>query len=502
MQPSGVQGEEPDVLTSDLVASEASLVPPAPTLWTKLAYGFGSIAFGVKNGAFDYFLLIFYSQVIGLDARLVGLAILVALVFDALSDPIVGYWSDNLRSRWGRRHPFMYASAVPAALSFFMLWNPPEGASQATLFWYLLGLAVLIRTTITFYETPSSALTPDLTQDYDQRSSLYSYRFFFGWTGGNAMTVLMFFLLFPLFATSQIPDGRFNREAYELYGIIASGAMFVAIVVSSLGTHSRIIHLKPAPPKRAMTIARVFREMFETLAERSFVALFVAALLGAVASGLAAGLTLYFLTYFWGFSDVQTGLVLFGTFVAAMIGFVLAPIITRTIGKKRGAILVGLVAFLGAPLPIVLRLLDVLPPNGTDFIFWFVIITNVIDVGLIICFQILFSSMVADLVEQSELKTGRRSEGVFTASVTFVRKSVQGLGVMAASLILTLAQFPTGGDTSQVPDEAIWRLGAFYVPSVLLLWMAMIAVISTYRIDRATHESNLQKLSGAASSAS
>ena len=470
---------------------------PPPTIWTKIAYGIGSVAFGVKNGAFDYFLLLFYSQVIGLDARLVGLAILVALVVDAISDPIVGYWSDNLRSRWGRRHPFMYASALPVALSFFMLWNPPQGASQQTLFWYVLGFAILIRTLITLYETPSSALTPDLTQDYNERSSLYGYRYFFGWTGGNAMTVLMFFFLFPAFATEAIPDGMFNRDAYELYGIIASVVIFVAILISAVGTHARIAHLKPPPPPRRMSIARVFGEIFETLAEKSFIALFVGALFGAVASGLAAGLTFYFLAYFWGFTEIERGLVLFGTFVAAIIGFVLAPIVTRTIGKKRGAMIVGLIAFLGAPMPIVLRLFDLLPPNGTPFVFWFVVITNIIDVGLIICFQILFSSMVADLVEQSELKTGRRSEGVFTAAVTFVRKCVQGFGVMAASIVLALAQFPTGADTTSVPDEAIWRLGAYYVPTILFLWMAMMAVISTYRIDRATHEENLRKLSDA-----
>ncbi len=470
--------------------------PPPLSRATKLTFGFGAVASGVKTGAFDFFLLLFYSQVIGLDARLVGLALLITLVFDAISDPIVGYWSDNLRSRWGRRHPFMYAAAIPVTLSFFMLWNPPEGASQDMLFWYVLGFSVIIRTAITFYETPSIALMPDLTPDYNERTSLYALRYFFGWTGGNALAVLMFFFLFPLYATETIPDGRFNPDAYELFGIIGSALIFVAILVSCLGTHSRIIHLKPAPPPRRMTLGLVFREIFETLAERSFISLFVAAIFGAIASGLVSGLSLYFFTYFWEFTDVQTGLIFLGTFVAAAIGLILAPVVTRTIGKKRGAMVVGLIGFLGAPMPIMLRLIDVLPPNGTAFTFWFVVITNILDVGLIICFQILFNSMVADLVEQSELKTGRRSEGVFSASVTFIRKSVQGFGVMAASFVLALAQFPTGGDTTQVPDTTIWSLGAYYVPTILFLWLTMIAVISTYQIDRETHEENLRKLRG------
>ena len=108
--------------------------PPPLSRQTRLAFGVGAIAPGITAAAFDFFLLIFYSQVVGLDARLVGLAILISLVCDALSDPVVGYWSDNLRSRWGRRHPFLYASAIPLTASFYFLWTPPANASQTVLF--------------------------------------------------------------------------------------------------------------------------------------------------------------------------------------------------------------------------------------------------------------------------------------------------------------------------------------------------------------------------------
>lgn len=465
-----------------------------PSRFTKITFGAGAVASGVKTSAFDYFLLLFYSQVLGLDARLVGLAILIALIFDAISDPLVGYWSDNLRSRWGRRHPFMYAAAIPVALSFFLLWNPPSDASQQTLFWYLLVLAVTIRTAITLFETPSSALVPELTQDYDERTSLFSIRIFFGWFGGNIMSVMMFFLLFPMMISETFPDGRFNPDAYQVYGIVGSVAIFAAILICAFGTHSSIPHLRPAPEARNMTPGRIFREIFETLSEKSFIALFISALLGAIASGLAASLSFYFLTFFWAFSEIQTGVIMLGTFAAAIIGLVLAPIVTRKIGKKRGAMIVGLIAFVGSPFPIVLRLIGILPENGEPFVFWFVLITHIIDVGLIICFQILFFSMVADLVEQSEVKTGRRSEGVFTATVTFIRKCVQGLGVMGASFVLALAAFPVGSDTTEVSDAAIFKLGLYYVPIVLALWLAMIGAISAYKIDRTSHQGNLNTL--------
>ncbi len=470
---------------------------PPPSLWTKLAYGFGSVAYGVKDNGFNYFLLLFYSQVIGMDARLVGLAITTALVFDAVSDPIVGYWSDNLRSRWGRRHPFMYASAIPVASSFFLLWNPPEGWSDQALFWYLVLLAISIRTFITLYETPSAALGTELTSNYDQRSSLLSYRYYFGWTGGNIMSVMMFMVLFPAFTTPDIPNGQFNRDAYEFYGIVASVLIFLAVIISAAGTHSRIPHLKEPPPKRRMSLGLIFREIFETLSDKSFIALFLAAIFGAIATGLSTALAFYFTTYFWGFTALQTGIVTLGVFLSAIIGSLLAPIITRTIGKRKGAIIIGLIAFLGYPLPILLRLADLLPPNGDPLLFWIVFPAGLIDTGLIICFQILSTSMMADLVEQSELRTSRRSEGVFAAASTFIRKLVQGAGLMVATLVLSLAQFPSGATPGDVDPAAIWRLGAYYVPVLLSIWLTMMFFISRYRISREDHEANLQQLAAA-----
>ncbi len=472
----------------------ASGATPPVSKWTKLAYGFGAVAYGVKNNGFDYFFLLFYSQVIGLDPRLAGLALTIALVVDAISDPIAGYWSDNFRSRWGRRHPFMYASAIPVSLSFYLLWTPPVGWSDMALFWYVLGLSITIRTFITFYETPSSALTPELSEDYDERSSLMSYRYYFGWTGGNAMTVLMFMAVFPAFVTAEFADGRFNRDSYALYGVITSSLIFLAIVISAAGTHARIPYLKPPPAQRSITLLTIFKEIFETLADKSFIALFGGALFGAIATGLTGALAFIFYAYFWEFDSTQTGLITLGVFGSAVIGLVLAPIATKWMGKKKAAISIGIVATIGYPLPIFLRLIGVMPENGEPLLFWIVFVAVTLDVGLIICFQILTSSMLADLVEQSELRTRRRSEGTFFAASTFIRKSVQGLGVSAGAMILYLAGIPAGAQPDEVTDAALFSLGAYYVPALAMIWGLMIVCIAFYRLDRAQHEDNLRQL--------
>jgi GPH family glycoside/pentoside/hexuronide:cation symporter len=320
------------------------------TFPTKLAYGFGAVAYGVKNNGFDYFLLLFYSQVMGVDAPLVGLALLIALLFDAFSDPVVGYLSDNTHSRWGRRHPWMYASAIPVAICYYLLWVPPAGLTGNELFPYILTLAILIRVCITLFEVPSSALAAELTQDYDERTSLLSFRFFFGWIGGTIMaTIALAVFLAP---TELIPNGLLNKQGYGTYGIVASVVILVGILATALGTHRHIPSFKQPPPKKAMSVKRIVTEVYETLANKSFLAVFLAALFGAVAAGLNAGLSFYISGYFWGFSADQISGLAFSIIVSAFIALFMAPVISKRIGKKRGAIIIGILAFSIAPAPV------------------------------------------------------------------------------------------------------------------------------------------------------
>ena len=458
----------------------------------KLTYGIGSIAYGVKSNGFDYWFLIFYSQAMGVDAYLVGLALMISLVIDSLSDPLIGYFSDNTHTRWGRRHPFMYAAAIPVSLSYFFIWNPPASLSGNELFGYILFLAILVRTLITIYEIPNSAMVAEMTEDYDERTSILSYRFFFGWSGGTLMgACTSYYLLVP---TNEYSHGIFNVAGYGQMGLVAALIMFTAIMTSAIGTHNLIPNLKPAPTKRKLTIRQIYREIFETLWNRSFVALFAAALFGAIGTGTAAGLSLYLNSFFWGFSTEQYAAISLSVVISAIIGLVISPIVSRKLGKKRAAIITGLLAFTILPVTIILRLLELMPENGDPILFPIILGVTIIDVGLIITYQTITTSMIADLVEQSEVNTGRRSEGVFFASMTFIKKFVQGFGVVMASTILTIAQFPKGVSMENVPAEAIFQLGALYVPTVVTVWMIMIWCISFYQVDRDMHNANLSAL--------
>ena len=463
-----------------------------PGLATRLCYGIGGAAGGIKNNGFEYVLLLFYSQVLGLSAVLVAAALWIALLIDAVSDPVVGYWSDNLRTSWGRRHPFMYIAMVPVTVAYFFVWNPPNALSGMTLFTWLLVFTVTVRLMYTFFEVPSTALAAELTQDYDARTSLMSFRYFFAWVGGLTVQIILFvFLLQP---SEGDPSGFFHIPGWHAYGFLAAACIFGAILVTTLGTHRHIPHLKAPPAPRKLTPLKVLAEIWETISNPSFRALFIATLFGLVASGISATLNQYINGFFWEFTSDQIGGLTTAVYLSAILALLLAPFAGRALGKKRAAIIIGLLAFTIAPAPVLARQFGLLPPNGTDELYMIVLGITILDVGLIIAYQMLAASMVADIVEQNELATGRRSEGIYFAGISFMRKLAQGVGLLSASFILAVASITPGMRSSDASDEAVRTLGWGYALTLLTLWMIMIGCVNFYRISRADHEQNLQAL--------
>ena len=327
----------------------------------KLAYGFGSIAYGIKDNGFSTLLLLFYNQVIGLPANLVGLAIMIALVLDAAVDPLIGHISDHTRSRWGRRHPFMYASAVPVGLLYLLLWNPPAGASHGGTLLYLIVTAILVRTAISCYEIPSSALAPELTADYHERTSVLGYRYLFGWLGGMGM-VLITFAVF-LRPTARSPIGQLNPAGYRTYAIFAAALMTVSILLSSLGTHREIAKLPSAPAIRTNR-AETFRQIKATLRNRAFLTLLVAGVFSFTNQGLTFALSTYFNTFLWGFPSKILALFVVCVMLGVVGAFQVAARLSRLWGKRRAAMFAGLCYIVAAQAPLLLRLAGWFPANG------------------------------------------------------------------------------------------------------------------------------------------
>ncbi|RST31139.1 MFS transporter [Sphingomonas ginkgonis] len=466
-------------------------------LATKLAYGFGSVAYGIKDNGFQTLLLLYYNQVVGVPAHLVGLAIMVALVIDAFVDPIVGHLSDHLRSRWGRRHPFMYAAALPVGLLYLLLWNPPTSSPGATVAW-LAGTAILIRTAISCYEVPSSALAPELTADYHERTSVLGYRYLFGWIGGMTMLLLTFNVF--LQPTAQYPLGQLNPDGYHRYALVAAIAMTLSIAISALGTHREIRHLPQGRPART-SIAGTFREIAATLRNRAFLILIGAGVFAYTSQGLSFALSTYFNTFVWGFPAAALGLFTIAVLVGVGLAFLLASRVSRRLGKRRTAVLLSLCYIIVSIIPLLLRRNGLFFVNGDPALMPVLMGFTALGTALGVGNMILGASMMSDVVEEAQERTGARSEGLFFAGSFFMQKCVSGLGLFLTGIILSGVGFPTGALPGQVSQQTLYRLIDTYCVLHIVLGLTGLLILSRFPITRAQHEQRVARLAETASHA-
>ncbi|HEY8615624.1 MFS transporter [Phenylobacterium sp.] len=460
-------------------------------LGTKLTYAVGAAATNLKVRALSTFLVIFYNQVVGLSPKTVGAILMIALVVDAVLDPIVGQISDNFRSRWGRRHPFMLASALPYAVAFFALWNPPSGWDEGALAVYLAVCVIAVRVFDTFFELPHQALAPELARGYDERTNLLSMRHFFMVAGGLGMTVLAY----QVFLRER-PDGTggvLARDGYLAYSATGALIILATILISTLGTLRCVPHLHQAPVRR-ITIGAMLREMGATLNNRAFIVSTVAALLIAVAVGARNGLEIYFGLYFWQLTQGQLATLATTSVIGGFLGVFLAPVVGRTMGKKWGVIAVFGSAVLVHVTPVSLRLLGLAPANGTPELLALLYGEEIINATLAAATGVLLFAILADVVEDAEVKTGRRSEGLLMSAQNLFRKAISGLGVFIATGVLTFIDFPEKAERTQVAPETLRSLGLAYIPTLLVLYGTAILCLLAYNIGRHRHEENLRKL--------
>ena len=460
----------------------------------KVMHGLGSVAYGVKDNGFSVFLLIFYNQVLGFDAGVVGTVIMAALIFDAFADPIIGELSDRTQSKWGRRLPWLYTAAIPLGIIWLLLWHPPEMGQTGTIIW-LFCTAVLARSLVAMCEVPSIALVPELTADYDERTRLMRYRFLFGWAGG----LLMLIFAYGIFFTGE--KGVSDPAGYDTYSVWGALMMTGAVLISALGQHRHVAKQSPPAP-RGVGLGHAFAEAKVTLSNRAFLWLVSAAVFGLINQGLTFALTNYQLGFLWQLQQMEMlyyALILFTTVIVA---FIIVPPLSARLGKKNAAILLAMISMTFTAGLYGSWLLDLVPgaPNNPSILFMFALVamTNSAAVGM----MMLTSSMMADVVEASQQETGRRSEGLFFAGYFFMQKCAVGIGTFAAGMILTFADFPQNAAPGRVDVVVLDGLALYYMGTVLVLGIIGVLVLRHFPISRESHNERLRVLNTAAESAS
>lgn len=438
----------------------------------KWSYAIGNMPFSVKDAAFSNFVVFYYTQVQGVSGTLAGLAFFLSLSFDALSDPIVGSWSDSIRSRLGRRHPVMIVGAIPTALLFLALFVPPEGLGNTGMFVWLLVVSILLRTSLTFYFIPYTALGAELSTHYDERTVIAKARVSMGWVAAMALPAIAFAILFP---QENGIDGRLVAENYVHYGQISALVAFLAAFICIAGTWSVIPRLPQAKLDHTFSWSAPFNDMRRVFGNRNFRFSMGSTLAFGISAGAYTALSLYVVTYFWEFSTQQLAGVVVTTALGTLAAFLLIARLGRRFDKPlllaaaSVVLAINCVWFIGA------RLLDWLPANGDATLYILLLLNNGVAVFTIVGLQAISASLTADIVDEHELLTDQRQEGVMFAAGTFVQKATIGIGTLLAGVVIDLSGVQADSLPGEVDAEVLFALGSF-----TLLVTATPALIAAY----------------------
>ena len=460
---------------------------------SKLAFGVGQFAEGLKNTGFGLFILFYYNQVLELPGALAGAALFIALLFDAVTDPLAGSLSDKWQSRFGRRHPFMYASALPLALAFIGLFSPPEGLSQWGLFLWLTAFATLTRGAMTLYHVPHLALGAEFTQNFHERNRVVAYRQFFG-TAGSAAVIAVGFGYF--FADDM--GGRLAVANYTPFAILLAVLMAVTIWYSALGTQKEVPFLSEPPPRPERNALAVFvSDFLAAFRNRSFAWMISGVLIIYIMSGVHSALDIYMYQYFWELTGSQMMRVNLAPIAGLLLGvFVAAPLLRRI--RKRGAVILAVSCVSTCTiLPVVCRLLDAFPANGTEALFYALVAFKFVQGLTVQQAFIAAGSMLADIADEHELDNGTRQEGVFFGAISFSSKATSGFGTLLGGIGLDVIDWPTGADivsAADIPAATLVDLGVLYGPVVAGCAVITVWCLSHYNLDRKRHEEILGKL--------
>jgi len=457
----------------------------------KFFYASGAVANGVKADAFTFFLLFFYSNVIGLTPGLASLAIFIALIVDAFTDPIMGVISDRTNHRLGRRHPYFLLGIIPMGLSYFMLFSIQSSwdLSQQHLFLWMLTFTLLTRLGMTIFDVPHRSLGSEMSRSYTERTSIFAAREMFGWAGGLFNAFLAYTVFFK--DTPEYIPGTQNPEPWIYYGMTGATLMTISVLVTYFGTLK--YRNTSSNNEISFDLKLIFSQIFIALKNKSFQIFFFGYLFIAVSWGLNSSLQIYMNTYFWEFKSIMIASFLGIYALSTFSAFLLIPRLVLFLEKR--SILLFAIAFaaLIPPIPILLYLNDILPDSGSWNLFFalapFIYLANT----CLSSSAIIRESMLGDISDEVELESKIGQQGLMYASSSLIGKLNTGLGILVAGLALEFIGFPQGSEVLPNADQ-IFNLAMVQGPFVAVMMIIPFGIFSFYKIDRQRHRNILSQL--------
>lgn len=492
--------DQPPVIATLAMNNPENSFDPAPydltsaklTLSEKLAYGAGDLGTAITTNLLSFFLLFFFTNVAGLAPDLAGMVLLIGKVWDAVNDPIVGILSDRTKSKMGRRLPWMLYAAIPFGLSFFAQWLVPS-TDKNILFWYYVAIGIVFNTFFTAINLPYSALTPEITQDYNERTTLNGFRFTFS-IGGSILSLFLAQLIFAFFKN---PNPQANSCDTGGAQYVALGA--VCAVISTLSIYWCVWGIK----KRAIASDRQRRQndlsepntevgIWEQLKivfnNRPFLYVIGIYFCSWLALQITASIIPYFVVNWMGLGENDFILVTIAVQGTALLMLSVWGAISKRFGKKEAY-------FMGAGIWIVAQAgLFFLQPGQVALLY---ILAIMAGAGVSTAYLIPWS-MIPDVTDLDELQTGQRREGIFYAFMVLLQKFGLAAGLFLLGQGLAWANFqekvPCQPSPIQ-PDSALFaiRLAIGPLPTIALIIGLGLAYF--YPITREAHTEILMRLS-------
>ena len=451
---------------------------------SKVAYGSGHGLVSVKNMLFHFFYLFYFSNVLGVSEILVLIATTIAIIIDAISDPIMGQISDNFRSKkWGRRHGFMVLGMLPTAIGLALLFSPPAGLGQTGLFIWMVGFTIFVRLGLTVYGVPYYSLGAELSTDYNERTSIVGYREFFNTVFNIAIILIGLIIFLP--DTPQYPKGMMNEGGYGPFVTTMAIIALVTAMIATFGTKKAALRINTYQNNVRASWTQTFKELSSALHIRPFALLCAGYSLMIILYGTGSALSFYIGDYLWQISDIGKALVTVGPLITLIPAVILASVLSAKFDKKQAATGLGSIYVFCAVFPYSLYLLGLLPPVGSDALLYLICIFNAVAFMGLTGTIVVSYSMLADIADVLELQTSKRQEGVLSAAFTFAQKMTFAVGTAIASISLIAISFPRQKAASEVDPSAIQGLAIVSIITALLFGLTSLACFMKYSLTRA-----------------
>lgn len=451
-------------------------------LLIRLVYGSGDWGMASFNTLRQIFYAIFLTDVVGLDARLASVAALVGVLWDAINDPLVGMLSDRVHTRWGRRRPFLLFFSIPFGLCFLLLWWAPHWESQAALM-VTVTLAYMLSDTLqTLLTVPFFALTPELTPDYDERTSLTGYRMFF-----NLLASLATAVAAPMIVDGALKAGLTQQQGYQSVAALFGGLAAVPFLLIFL-----LVRERPLSEVQASTpvpLAETLRTAWGNIPFRFATGIYM---LNWMTFDLVALMLPFFLVYWVARGDLLASVNLFGEplalesavlgllMITAVIALPLWVWLSRKL-SKRTAYILGMIFWAGVQLVVFW-----IQPGQIGLTLVLAVLAGI----SVSTAHVLPEAIFPDVIEWDELRTRRRQEGIYYGVKNFIRKLTGAVAIFFALQMLGWFGYqspPEGALAFAQPAGALTAIRWLTGPVEVVLLLSAAGVAWFYPLTRQRH---------------